>query len=269
MEYHLQRYQLDREPFAKSLPTKDAYQSADFKECTARMSYLEKTRGLALVLASPGFGKSFCLHAFSDKQNPSLVRVAYLCMSTLSAMEFYRQFAVAIGIEARYHKADMFRAIQEQIAYLSDTKHVHLIIIIDEAQYLNTEILRDLKMLLNFDFDSRDRFSLVLCGQPVLADLLSRQVHEALRQRIVVNYTFTGLCASEAREYASRMVSLAGGPQGLIADAALSAAYNGSNGAIRVLGQILGSAIRIGAQNDADVIDAEMVMAAANEIAIR
>jgi type II secretory pathway predicted ATPase ExeA len=269
MEIHLQRYQLSQEPFSKSLATKDAYQSADFKECAARLDYLERTHGLALMLASPGFGKSLCLRAFCDRQNPNLTRVVYLCLSTLSAMEFYRQLSVALGLEPRFRKADMFRAIQEQVAYLADTKRVHLVIVIDEAQYLSTEVLRDLKMLMNFDYDSRDRFSLVLCGQPVLADLLLRQVHEALRQRIVVNYTFKGLSATEAKEYASRMVSLAKGPQGLIEDAALSAAYNGSNRAIRVLGQILGAAIRIGAQNNAETIDAEMVMAAANEIAIR
>jgi type II secretory pathway predicted ATPase ExeA len=269
MDAHLQRYQLSSEPFAKSLATKDAYQSADLKECTARLEYLERTRGMALVLASPGFGKSFCVRAFSDRQNPSLVRVVYLCLSTLSAMEFYRQLSVALGLEPRFHKADMFHAIKEQISHLANAKRVHVVVVVDEAQYLSCEVLRDLKMLMNFEFDSRDCFSLVLCGQPVLADLLSRQVHEALRQRIIVNYTFKGLSAAEAQEYAEHMVSLAGGPSGLFERAAVTAAHNGSNGAVRVFGQILGAALRIGAQNDAAAIGAEMVMAAANEIAIR
>jgi len=265
----LQSYQLNRDPFAKSLATKDAVHTADFKECTVRLDYLAQNRGLALVTAAPGYGKSFCMRAFADKQNPNLVKVVYLCMSTLSAMEFYRQLCVALGLESQYRKADMFRDLQAHFDYLYTVKKVHCIVIIDEAQYLNAAILRDLKMLMNFEFDSRDRFSLVLSGQPMLADMLSRQIHEALRQRITVNYEFSGISEGEAKDYAGRMLSGAGGSSTLFDEAALHAAFNCSNGAIRVFGHILSKALIIGSQNNANSITAEMVMAAANEIEIR
>jgi type II secretory pathway predicted ATPase ExeA len=124
-------------------------------------------------------------------------------------------------------------------------------------------------MLMNFDCDSRDRFSLILSGQPVLADLLSRQTHEALRQRIVVNYEFSGIGEAEAADYARRMLTLAGGSTQLFDEAALHAAFNCANGSIRVFGRILSRALIIGASADANAIDTEMVMSAANEIAIR
>jgi len=269
MDSYLQRYQLSRDPFGKSLPTRDAYQSADFKECGSRLDYLAGTRGLALVTAAPGYGKTFALRAFAERQNAGLTKVVYMCMSTLTAMEFYRQLAAALGLEPKYRKADMFRDIQESLEHLSAVKRIHAVVIIDEAQYLNAAILRDLKMLMNFDYDSKDRFSLVLSGQPVLADMLSRQIHEALRQRIVVNYEFAGIGEAEAADYARKMVSLAGGPPSVFGEAALHAAYNYSDSAIRVFGSVLSRALVVGAQNDADVIDAEMVMAAANEMAIR
>jgi type II secretory pathway predicted ATPase ExeA len=264
-----QRYQLNSDPFAKALPTKDAYATNDFKECTSRLDFLERNRGLALITAAPGYGKTFCMRAFAEKQNTNLVKVVYLCMATLSAMEFYRQLCVALGLESQYRKADMFRDIQANLDYLYAVKKVHCIVVIDEAQYLNAAILRDLKMLMNFDYDSRDRFSLVLSGQPVLADALSRQIHEALRQRITVNYGLSGITESEAAQYAKRMLSLAGGSSSLFDDAAVHAAFNCANGAIRVFGHILSRALIIGAQNDAASIGSEMVMAAANEIEIR
>ena len=264
-----QRYQLTHDPFTKSLSTKDAFKSRDFNECASRLDFLSKTRGLALLTAAPGYGKSFALRAFAEKQNASLTKVVYLCMSTLSAMEFYRQLCVALGLESQYRKADMFRDLQTNLDYLFMVKKIHCIIVIDEAQYLNTSILRDLKMLMNFNYDSADRFSLVLSGQPMLADMLSRQIHEALRQRIIVNYEFAGLTETEAAEYARRMLALAGGSASLFDEAALHAAYNCSNASIRVFGHVLSRALIIGAQNDADTIGTEMVMAAANEIEIR
>jgi type II secretory pathway predicted ATPase ExeA len=264
-----QRYQLTHDPFHKSLPTKDAFVSTDFTECASRLDYLAKTRGLALVTAAPGYGKTFCIRAFAERQNVNLVKVVYLCMSTLSAMEFYRQLCVAIGIESSYRKADMFKDLQSNLDYLYTVKKVHCVIVIDEAQYLSAAILRDLKMLMNFDYDSRDRFSLVLSGQPVLADLLSRQTHEALRQRIVVNYEFAGIGEAEALDYAKKMLTLAGGSAQLFDEAALHAAFNCANGSIRVFGRILSRALIIGATSEANTIDTDMVMSAANEIAIR
>lgn len=264
-----QRYQLNADPFSKALCAKDAYVTNDFKECTSRLEYLARNRGLALITAAPGYGKTFCMRAFAEKQNANLVKVVYMCMTTLSTMEFYRQLCVALGLESQYRKADMFRDIQANLDYLYVVKKVHCIIIIDESQYLNAAILRDLKMLMNFDFDSRDRFSLVLSGQPVLADTLSRQIHEALRQRITVNYEFTGITETEATEYAKKMLALAEGSMTLFDEAAIHAAFNCSNGAIRVFGHILSRALIIGAQNDANTIGTDMVMAAANEIEIR
>ena len=63
---------------------------------------------------------------------------------------------------------------------------------LDEAQYLNSDILRDLKMLCNFCMDSKNCFSLILLGQPVLTSLMMRQPNEALRRRIAVSYGFAG-----------------------------------------------------------------------------
>jgi type II secretory pathway predicted ATPase ExeA len=269
MAMYRQLYQLSRDPFAKDIPTKDAYLSHDMKECMSRLEYLARTKGLALVVAAPGFGKTFCLRAFAEKQNQNVTKVVYLPMTALTTIEFYRQLASALGLEPKPHKSDMYNAIRDNIDYLNAAKRIHLIVAIDEAQYLNTEVLRDLKMLMNFNYDSRDRFSVVLVGQPSLADLLSRQVHESLRQRIDVNYSFKGISASEAAEYAEAMITSAGGSPSVFDDGAITAAYNGSNGSIRIFGQILSNALAIGAQEGVLSINAEMVMAAANEIAIR
>jgi type II secretory pathway predicted ATPase ExeA len=190
-------------------------------------------------------------------------------LSTVSPSEFYRQLSSALGLEAPFRKADMFKVIQQHMEYMTLSKKIHVIVIIDEAQYLSSAILRDIKMLMNFSYDSRDCFSLVLLGQPVLADILSMQTNEALRQRITVNYEFSGLKESEAIEYAKAMLVHAGGSEALFDEAALRAAYSSASGSIRTYNHILTGALTIGAQNKTPSIDAEMVMSAASEMAIR
>ena len=49
--------------------------------------------------------------------------------------------------------------------------------------------------------DSKDCFSLVLIGQPMLNNILEKQIHEALKQRIIINYNFDGISEDESIEY--------------------------------------------------------------------
>ncbi|MGM0379908.1 MAG: AAA family ATPase [Bacillota bacterium] len=84
---------------------------------------------------------------------------------------------------------------------LSKDQSKRWVIIIDESQYLRTGILNDLKLLLNFEIDSKNYASLILAGQPLLNNILSKKVHEALKQKIVMNYTFQGISKKEGKKY--------------------------------------------------------------------
>ena len=57
----------------------------------------------------------------------------------------------------------MFRAVQEQILYLYKDKKQPLLLAVDEAQYLSTGILEDIKMLMNYGYDSP-------CSMPPIRD---------------------------------------------------------------------------------------------------
>ena len=89
--------------------------------------------------------------------NPSLYKVIYSSLSTLTVMEFYRNLAAQLGMEPSYRKNDNFRIIQEAINRLALEKRQTPVIIMDEANYINPKILNDLKILFNFEMDSRAR----------------------------------------------------------------------------------------------------------------
>jgi len=55
--------------------------------------------------------------------------------------EFNREFCTLLGLEASGNKTGMFRAIQERVYYLYREKKQPLVLAIDEAQYLNYNIL--------------------------------------------------------------------------------------------------------------------------------
>lgn len=192
----------------------------------------------------------------------------YICLSTISVADFYKQFCQLLGLDARGGKIVMFKAIQERIFYLFKEKRCPLILAIDEAQYLNASILKDLKMLMNFQYDSLNCFSMILSGEPYLNNTLDKPVNEALKQRIVVHYNFTGLSPDEAAGYIFHKIALAGGSKCIVAQDALSAIVGFAHGNPRIIDSLMSDALMLGAQLDKSAIDAEVILAAANAQAL-
>jgi len=262
-------YSFSKNPFDKqSLSEKDAFISKDYKEAIDRLSYLKNIRGVGVLTASPGYGKTFALRCFAKNLDRNLHEVAYLCLSTVSITEFYRQFCTALGIDAPYGKPDMFRAIQDRLFHLFKEKKKPFLLILDEANELSSAILKDLKMLLNYDFDSLNCFTLVLAGEPHLNHILEKPIHSALRQRIVVNYNFTGLSDTETEEYLLHKIRVAGAADSILGEGSLPALIGYARGCPRLLDNLMNQALMLGAQLQKTTLDAEVMMAAANSLAL-
>jgi len=256
-------YGLSCNPFDKhSLLTKQAFTSKDHREATSALDFLKDVRGIGVLTAAPGMGKSFALRCFEKSLNHNLVQMRYICLSTVSVAEFYKQFCECLGLDVRGGKTIMFRAIQEQLLSAYRSKHCPFIIAIDEAQYLNSGILKDLKMLMNSEYDSLNFFTLILCGEPYLNNTLEKPVHEALKQRIMVHYNYHGLEPDEIKEYILHKIALAGGSSSIIGNDALTAMVNSCQGNPRMIDNIMTSAFGFGEQMEKPVIDAEVIRAA-------
>jgi len=256
-------YGLTCNPFDKqNISPKDSFLSKDHKEMISRLNYLKDIRGVGVFTAKPGMGKSFALRCFAESLSPNLFHMEYFCLSTVSVIEFYRQFCSCLGVDTSGGKVAMFKGLQARIYYLYKEKRKPLIIAVDEAQYLKSDVLKDLKMLLNHGYDSLNCFSLILCGESYLNDTLERPIHEALRQRVTVHYNFAGLGDPEVAGYILHKLALAGGGKHLIEDAAIAAVHGHSGGNPRLIDNIMTDALALGAQMDKKVMDAEVIMAA-------
>lgn len=258
-------YGMSFNPFDKGISEKDAFLTEDMKEMQGRLDYLKQNPGIGIFTAGAGMGKTFALRCFRSKLNPNITKFIYICLSTVTTMEFYRQFCSCLGLEASHKKSAMFKDIQGFFEDMSSHKKIHYIVCLDESQYLGSDILRDLKILTNFSMDSRTCFSLVLLGQPLLNNILMRQPHEALRQRVTISYCFGGLLESEVLSYVSSRFALAGAPGAIMDGNAVLSAYGSSQGAIRKLNLIITKALMIGAQNEKQNIDTDIILAAVNE----
>lgn len=253
-------------PFDKEIKETQFYHGMDYKEAMKRLEYLKNVRGIGLFTGVAGTGKTFTLRAFVSGLNPNLYKTIYLPMTTISTNEFYRDLAEGLGLEPAYRKIDNFRRIQDRIKIMYREQKMTLLILIDEAQYLNRGILADLKLMMNFDMDSRNYAILILCGQPVLNSTLSMQIHEALKQRIVISYNYQGIKMEEVKDYIEDRMKLSGVHQPVFAESSFEAVYGCCGGSLRRLNHLVHKALMIGCEKKEREITPETIMDAANEM---
>jgi type II secretory pathway predicted ATPase ExeA len=197
-----------------------------------------------------------------------LNEIAYLCLSTVSVTEFYRQFCTALGIDAPHGKPAMFRAIQDRLYHLLKEKRKPFLLIFDEAHELSDTILKDLKMIMNYEFDSMNCFTLILAAEPRLNHILGKPIHEALCQRIVIHYNFTGLSDAETEQYLLHKLRIAGAADSILGNGTLPAIIGYAHGCPRLLDNLMNEALMLGAQLQKPYLDTEVIMAAANNLAL-
>ena len=265
---YLSYYGLEFNPFDKDIETKYAYETEDLKILKNRLEFVKENKTMALITGNPGMGKTFAIRNFINKLNKNLYKIIYVCMSTVTTYEFYKQLCYELGIEKKKKKVDMCREIQERILNLSKDKKINVIIVLDEAQYLKTGILNDLKILLNFDLDSKNYVSLILVGQPVLNSILRRNIFDALSQRITVSYNMVGFNKEELKDYIETRIKLAHGNNDIFNEQAIEAIFNACNGSIRVANNIITKSLIIGKSKQFQTIDSDLILEAVNDLAL-
>ena len=265
MTDYLSRYGLEQNPFLKN--AKDILlNTSESSEVSTRLSFLSDTKGIGILTGEPGQGKTTAARIWAASLSPSLFKISYNCLSTLTVMDFYRQMAYSLGIEPRFRKNDIFNDIQSEIRRLSIEKRVTPVIMIDEADMLNHKVLSDLQLLFNFQMDSRDLAIILLIGQPRLNITLSQGMHEPLRQRIVMNYNMGGLTKEEGHSYISQKLDGAGCRQKVFEDNATEAILNAANGTPRMINKICNRSLMIGTSKNLNMIDVDTVMKAIADI---
>ena len=258
------RYGLEFNPFLKN-SKEILFTGKEFRESTFRLEYLAGTKGFCLLTGEPGRGKTTVVRNWIKDLNPSLFKPVYTSLSTLTVNDFYRNLASSLGAQAAYRKTDNFHSIQAEITRLALDKKKTPVIVIDEANYISNAVLNDLKILFNFEMDSRDRAVILLVGLPQLNHTLQLAIHEPLRQRIVMNYNLEGYSKAEGRQYIEQKLKGAGCTQPVFEDAAIEAVLNEADGTARMISKLCNASMVIGHSKEQNLINADTVMQAVND----
>lgn len=255
-----------RSPFGRDLPADQLFRAPPLDEVHARLIYLAETRSIGLLYSEPGCGKTTALRRFKEALHPDQVRVIYLYDTGVNAGDLYRQLALELGLEPRWSRAMSFRAIQQEIARLATERRLTVLLVIDEAHRLRPDVLAELPLLTNFEWDSGARLALLLCGQVGLRQRLRMAELEALAQRITIRCNLRGIDRDTTRLYLEHRLKIAGADRPIFSEPAIEAIFSASGGVFRKVDALAHNALSAGASARARIVDADHVLTAAEEI---
>lgn len=258
------RFDLIFDPFLKN--SKFSYfESKDSKEALLRLKFLQQAKGFAVMTGNPGCGKTTCIREWCKNLPGSLYKVCYSSLSTLTVHDFYRELASNLGGQPAFRKTDNFHIIQNEIIQLASNKRITPVIIIDEANHLGPSVLTDLKILFNFEMDSKDRAIILLAGNQQLNYSLKLSVHESIRQRIIMNYHMSGLTEKECAAYIQHRLKDGSCRMQIFDDQAANAIVSASNGIPRMLNKICSRCLLIADAQKRNTVNLEVAMSAIND----
>lgn len=258
---------LNEKPFSITPDPSFLFLSERHTEALAHLLYgVTESGGFIQLTGEVGTGKTTLTRCLLDRL-PANVDLAVVLNPRLNVQEFL---------------ATIFDELQlappEEITNktLIDTLNAHLleshargrrtVLLVDEAQNLDSEVLEQLRLLTNLETTKEKLLQIILVGQPELRTTLARNDLRQLAQRITGRYHLENLSAEETITYIRHRMKVAGATRHVFDDGALWEIQRLTNGSPRLINVICDRALLGAYAAESEHVSRAMVKAAAVEV---
>jgi general secretion pathway protein A len=197
-------------PFTREIREEDQLSFPFLDEAVEGILRAVEARMCAGLFAPAGTGKTALLRRVRARLPEARYRVHYVKVTDLGKRDMCREIAAAVGIPAAGSYPCLVRKLQERFDATASTEGVRPVLLLDEGHDLRPDVLSMLRILTNFEMDSRLVVAIVLCGQPSLRKLLDREDQEAVAKRISHYAQLRLLSRDETETYLAHRCTIAG-----------------------------------------------------------
>jgi general secretion pathway protein A len=258
---YLEFYGLREGPFNPTPNPRFLFQSARHREALAQLVYgVRERKGFIVLSGEIGTGKTTLLRTLLERLDPATHRVAYVHNSALPTDGILEYMLQDWGVKSM--AATRAQRLFELNEFLIDQHRQGLfpVLIIDEAQNLDTETLEAIRLLSNFETTREKLMQILLVGQPELREKLNLPEMRQLKQRIGLRCHIGPLSPEETRLYIRHRLRIAGGTDaGVFTDHAVQKIVEYSRGIPRVINTVCDHCLISGYAESKRRIDARTV----------
>lgn len=199
-------------PFSPDLPADALLVTGKIDAFAWRVEQLVQEGGFAMITGESGSGKSVALRIIA--QRLSMLRdvvVGVLERPQSKSADFYRElgdiFSVKLSPSNRWGG---FRALRERWKAHVAASRIKPVLLIDEAQEMESDVLSELRILSSAEFDATSLLTVVLAGDGRLADRLRQEDLIPLGTRIRTRLVMEPASRDELHELLTHALAKAG-----------------------------------------------------------
>ncbi len=249
-------YGLKWNPFTPNVPTEALHVTPRLELFCWRVQQLAGDGGFALVTGAPGCGKSATLRILAASLATQRdVSVGVISRPQANIADFYREMGELFGVELRPHNRFAGAKILRQRwqAHIQSTLR-RPVLVIDEAQEMQTAVLAELRLLASTDLDSNILLTVVLAGDGRLAERLRSDEFLPLASRVRVRLPIERASPQDLQACLGHALRQAGAPTLMTAEV-IAAICDHAQGNPRALMIMAAELLEAAAQRDARQID--------------
>jgi type II secretory pathway predicted ATPase ExeA len=231
-------WNLKKLPFENTPDTEFFFESEKHEEAFSRLSYVvAEKKACAVLTGAYGTGKTLILKALAREFQKKGCLFSFVNNPRLDDLGLLRMILHDFtGYNVPTRKEDVLMGIEK---FLQDTHHdgKHVVVAIDEAQLIeDASVFEELRLLLNFQTETKFLLTLLLSGQPELKGKLDS--NKQFSQRIVLSYNLTALDFDETRKYIEHRLHISGFTGNVFNEEALDLIFKRSGGIPRWINNI-------------------------------
>ena len=249
-------------PFTREVRIEDLFLLPFFEEAREGLTHAVEKRSMAALIAPPGSGKTTVLRAVRARLAEARYSVHYVKCTDISKREMCREIAVACSLKTVGSFPMLLRRVQERFETLVGESGQRPVLFLDEAHDLRPDVLNMLRVLTNFEMDSRLVLAVVLTGQPGLATMLEREELDAIARRIIHYATLRPLSRDETAKYVELRMTAAGARQSPFDGPSLEAIFEIGRGSLRLTDSLALGSLEIAAEAKLQTVGTQHVAAA-------
>jgi general secretion pathway protein A len=205
-------YGLRERPFDLTPNPRFLVLTESHREVLLNLEYgIASRKGITLLIGEAGSGKTTVIRAAMERQ-PVKVHCVHLHNPTLSRAEFNEMLAGHFGLSAAaaQSKAVMLAELEALLRARRDADE-KTVLIVDEAQSLPLDLLEEIRLLANIETDDEKLMSVIIAGQPELAERLNDRSLRQFKQRVALRCELRPLTPQETAAYIVGRIRAAGG----------------------------------------------------------
>lgn len=216
----------------------------------------------ASFIAPAGSGKTVVLRALRQRLAEARYHVSYIKVTNLSQRDMCREIASAVGAKPSGLYNALVRNIQERFDEDFSRDGRRPVLIIDEAHEMRPLTISILKLLTNFEMDSRLVVSFILAGQERLRDILNDPTFSDISTRIFHHSELRLLSRDESLEYL-RFRCLSQGIEPLpFDDSSVAAIFELARGNMRAMNHLALKSLEIACEKQLSAVDQSIIIQA-------